>query len=304
MPFITLSVLGPLTGDPAQGDVVHVAPAFGLQANGTAYFDPNGAAAGEHAALVIDSAGRLKLTTLKPTALYALEGRPVELAGHVTGPVTEKVRVRFIPPAARIPKIRRGRPIGQLPAVAALIREKPGVQIIPPHSQPPVIRDGQPVGQRPPETLPTRLGRPVSIAAAVTAPIRRKTGPAPLQLRAIVAPSAKPGLPVSQRAVKDTPRQVGPITTGRPIAVGEHVTLDIRQRTAPTPAEHPTCPGCGTRVASGGRCAACREQALLQHVATHLANGRTADEIATRLDVTPTVARHLIAKHRRSRRAR
>jgi hypothetical protein len=69
---IALTTLSPLLGDAGDDNVAHVAPGFGLTSSGTAYYDPDGAAAGEHAVLIVTPTG-LSITNQKPATLYGVD---------------------------------------------------------------------------------------------------------------------------------------------------------------------------------------------------------------------------------------
>lgn len=142
-PTLKLSVNSTFQSDPARGHELSVAPGFGIRSDGSAYYQPGGAVAGEAAWVRLDSSGLFKLEQDAPALLFGLiegDARPVELGEHVTGPVTEK----------------------------------PGVMPGAPTMVAPGGRDGRPVHVHEPQTLALASGRPVAVHEHQTLPI--KTG--------------------------------------------------------------------------------------------------------------------------------
>lgn len=152
MGYLTISTtIGTLQPDPAEGNILHVAPGFGLTQAGTGYYDPDGAALGDEANLMITADGRWFLESSAGTN-QGVEG--IRLSDT---PSVVLVEMRETP-------IHTGQPVhADTPSIPlTAMRETPIRTGRPVHIAQPTLREptsGRPVAQHDPTPRPLRSGR-------------------------------------------------------------------------------------------------------------------------------------------------
>ena len=169
MRAVSLSTIGQFVTD-AGSDRLRTAPGFGIRPDGSAYFDPDGALAGQAAYLRLSPAGRLTLSGLDAAGLtLAGPGVGPRVSGETRPAADTATRRPSLQPRAPmsassppvVADLREGRPVELAGAVTGeLIDGRPVAQ---PDAASAQLRTGRPVGVAEPVTLAVRQGRPVAL---------------------------------------------------------------------------------------------------------------------------------------------